>query len=172
MQHNSITSELEHHHKDCYGWALHCCYKDRELAQEVLQVSYLKMLERQNAFRSMSAFKTWAFTVIKNTAIDALRKRKKESKLIRNDNELPDDGYDGGFEKESEQKITRVLFMEALSRLSDRQREVLQLVFYHDLSLNQAAEVLKISQGSVRKHYDRAKKTLAEWFQKNEITAT
>jgi len=56
-----------------------------------------------------------------------------------------------------------------LTQLSDRQQQILQLVFYHDLSLNQAAEVLHLSQGSVRKHYDRAKKTLAAWFQKKGI---
>lgn len=169
MHHSNIKSELEQYHNDCYGWALHCCNRDREMASEVLQTSYLKILERQNTFRGRSEFKTWAFIVIKNTAIDAWRKQKKRIKLIRSENNLPDTGYEAGSEGDFDQKLRKLFFAGALNQLSERQRQILQLVFYHDLSLNQSAEVLNISQGSARKHYDRAKKSLADWFQKKGI---
>src|SRR5450432_1158158 len=96
MHHSNINSELERYHNDCYGWALHCCNQDREMASEVLQTSYLKILERHSTFRGRSEFKTWAFIVIKNTAIDAWRKQKKWDKLIRRENNLPDYGYEPG----------------------------------------------------------------------------
>ena len=169
MQHSNIKSELEQYHNDCYGWALHCCNRDREMASEVLQTSYLKILERQNTFGGRSAFKTWAFMVIKNTAIDAWRNQKKRDTLSRSENNLPDAGYETGSETQYDQKLRKLFFTEALNQLSERQTQILQLVFYHDLSLNQSAKVLKISQGSVRKHYDRAKKSLAEWFQQKGI---
>lgn len=170
MHHDNIKLQLEHHHKDCYGWALHCCYQDREMANDVLQGSYLKMLERQNTFGRKSAFKTWAFSIIRNTAIDALRKRKKETMLFQNENSFPDSGYNAGVENEFDKKAEKIFFSDALSQLSDRQRQIMQLVFYHDLSLNQSAEVLRLSRGSVRKYYDRAKKVLADWFQKKGIS--
>ncbi len=169
MHHGAIKTEIEQYHNDCYGWALHCCNRDREMASEVLQTSYLKMLEAQNSFSGRSKFKTWAFIIIKNTAIDALRKKKRENRFIRNENNLPEAGYETGLEDKFDQKLKDLFFAEALNQLSERQREILQLVFYHDLSLNEAAEVLKISQGSVRKHYDRAKKFLAVWFQQRGI---
>jgi RNA polymerase sigma-70 factor (ECF subfamily) len=83
---------------------------------------------------------------------------------------LPDTAYDAGVGNEYDDKLAKLFFAEALSRLSERQRQIMQLVFYHDLSLNESAEVLRLSPGSVRKYYDRAKKTLAEWFEKKGIS--
>jgi RNA polymerase sigma factor (sigma-70 family) len=48
----------------------------------------------------------------------------------------------------------------ALSRLSSRQREVLHLVFYQELTIAAAAEILGISLGSARAHYERGKAKL------------
>ena len=169
MQTGDINSLLEYHHKDCYGWALHCCSHDRLLANEVLQASYLKVLEKHNTFAEKAIFKTWIFKIIKNTAIDALRKTKREKRLIQHETDLPEGSYDARFENLLKKKFSAAFFTEALEQLSIRQRQVMQLVFYHDFSLNQAAEVLNISQGSVRKHYDRAKKILTAWFQQKGI---
>jgi RNA polymerase sigma factor (sigma-70 family) len=50
----------------------------------------------------------------------------------------------------------------ALLRLSGRQREVLHLVFYQDLTIEEAAQVLGIATGSARQHYERGKARLRE----------
>ena len=60
-------------------------------------------------------------------------------------------------------------FRQALERLPARQRETLHLVFYQDLSLREAAEVMSISIGSARQHYERGKKRLREALDKEEV---
>ena len=50
--------------------------------------------------------------------------------------------------------------LRALTRLARRQREVLELVFYHDMTIEQAGQTLGISIGSARVHYQRGKKRL------------
>ena len=169
MNDTNIKSELEQYHNECYGWALHCCNEDMEIASDVLQASYLKILERQSTFRGKSAFKTWAFVVIRNTAIDAWKNQKKRSKFIQYENNLHDASYETDSEGKFDLELRKLFFAEALGQLSERQRQILQLVFYHDMSLNESAKVLSISKGSVRKHYDRAKKSLADWFKKKGI---
>lgn len=157
---------IEKHHKDFYGWSLHCCGRNRAIAVEVLQVSYLKMLEHEETFMNRSDFKTWGFSIIRNSAIDMFRKQKKEEQLLNRDKDIPDVGYEARFDVALDKTSMDEFFSSAMNQLSTRQREILQLIFYHDLTLDQASKILGLSSGTVRKHYDRAKKTLASWFQR------
>jgi RNA polymerase sigma-70 factor (ECF subfamily) len=170
MQYIELKAQLEQHHKDCYSWALHCCKEDAEMASDVLQTAYLKILEKQNTFGARSAFKTWAFIIIKNTATDAWKSSQKRSKFIRYADHLPDAGFETDTETVADVRVRELFFSEALQQVSERQRQILELVFYHDMSLNEAAKVLGVSPGGARKHYDRAKKVLSIWFQKKGVT--
>jgi RNA polymerase sigma factor (sigma-70 family) len=166
---SNLTSELEQYHSDCYGWALHCCNRDSERAAEILQTAYLKILQKQHTFRGASTFKTWIFIVIKNTALDAAREHRKNEKKFVGGLRFPDAAYESDTESRLDEKHQNEFFLEALHRLSERQRQIMQLLFYHDFSISQAAEVLHISAGSARQHYHRAKKVLGEWFRKNGV---
>lgn len=61
-------------HASSFGWALSCCGFDREEASDVLQVSYLKILEGQ-ARNGHSSVRTWVFGVIRLTAAERRRRR-------------------------------------------------------------------------------------------------
>jgi RNA polymerase sigma-70 factor (ECF subfamily) len=159
-----LKVELEMLHGASFGWALHCCRRDRAEAEEVLQTVYLKILEGKACFRGDASLKTWLFAVIRKTAIGAHRRnllrrlRWSDSSERATTQVSPVDPPGVAFEKSEAQ----ALFQNALKNLPRRQREVLHLVFYQDLSLSEAAEVMGISVGSVRQHYDRGKTRLRE----------
>src|SRR5260370_2098422 len=64
-----LRSALEAHHVESYGWALSCCRRRHDEAENVLQLVYVKVLSRKAVFDGRSSFKTWLFAVIRKTAI-------------------------------------------------------------------------------------------------------
>jgi RNA polymerase sigma factor (sigma-70 family) len=165
-----LKEELEKLHSASFGWALSCCRRDHSEAEEVLQTVYLKILEGKAHYRGESSLKTWLFAVIRKTAIGEYRKKLVRSLVFLGSSEKHEDGISSAdgptriFEKSELQKQFRV----ALAKLPSRQREALHLVFYEDLSLSEAANVMGISVGSARQHYERGKKHLREWLSDTE----
>jgi RNA polymerase sigma-70 factor (ECF subfamily) len=60
-------------HEECWGWALACCRGAEDTAEEVLHMSYHKVLDQRARYDGRSAFKTWLFSVIRITALDHQR---------------------------------------------------------------------------------------------------
>jgi len=163
MDDSELRAQLEIHHRESFGWALSCCRRDPGEAETVLQESYLKILDGRAQFRMQSSFKTWLFAVIRKTAADQWRRRVMQRlRLARYAENAEPARARERFEDSVYHSEIQSLFRRALLSLPKRRCEVMQLVFYHDLSLAEAAEVMGVSIGSVRQHYDRAKKQLRE----------
>jgi RNA polymerase sigma factor (sigma-70 family) len=159
-------SELEHAlaamHADCWGWALACVGRDHDLAQDVLQMAYVRMLSGAASFDARSTPRTWAFGVVRLVALEELRRRRRlDGRTADVDAGAQTADGSPGPDVVTEHAERAAALTAALSILSSRQREVLQLVFYHGLSIQEAAGVMRVSLGSARTHYDRGKKALA-----------
>lgn len=163
MERAELERELERLHAACWGWALACCGRDRIVAEEALQSAYLRVLSGQARFDGRSSIRTWVFGVIRHTAMEELRRRR--TRELREPGTEVDAGLVAdtapGADVVVERSEERASLVAALGRLSARQREVLQLVFYHGMTIDEAAQVMHVSLGSARTHYDRGKKTLA-----------
>jgi len=154
---DELRCALGERHRDAYAWALACCRHQRSDAEDVLQAAYLKVLEGAR-FDGRSTFKTWLFSVIRQTAADHRRRRLMHRLLSgRWSAADPQPELVGGADCHVEEVQQRRLCLRALSALPSRQREVLLLVFYHDMSVEEAAHVMAISVGAARQHYARAK---------------
>ena len=161
MDSSELRSRLESHQRESYGWALCCCSRDPAEAENVLQAVYLKILEGKARFDGRAAFKTWLFSVIRKTAADERRRKFFRGLKLTVYARGAGRGRRG---EDLDEAIYRSelcdLFRRAFAALPRRQAEVLQLVFYHGLSLREAAEVMCASVGSARTHYERGKTRL------------
>ncbi len=159
MDQTALKAALEELHRESFAWALQCCRRDRVDAEDALQTAYVKVLTGRARFDGRSTFKTWLFSVIRRTAADMGRPRFWERWLgTPPSREPPSEAADPGSAlEESEQQW---LLRHALAQLPARQREVLLLVFYHEHTIEEAAEVMGIGLGSARTHYARGKDRL------------
>lgn len=170
MNRSSVERELERLHGESWGWALACAGRDRDLAEEVLQTAYVRILSGAAKPSGRSSFRTWVFGVIRLIALEELRKARRMSRRI--------DDAPAGFEPadtaaapdDVAERSERAAVLEAaLRRLSERQREILHLVFYHGMTIEEAAGIMKIGIGSARTHYDRGKKALGELLARLDV---
>ena len=156
-----LEQQIEGLHQESFSWALGCCGHDRFLAEDVLQHVYVKVLSGRARFEERSSFKTWLFAVIRVTAHEHRRKSSRRLRLL-----------DGWFQRDRNTSVTaeqdsilsarqeHERVRQALEQLSERQREVLELVFYHEMTIEEASEVLEMKLGTARTHYARGKKMM------------
>jgi len=164
-----VEAELERHHEASFGWALACASWNRAEAEEVIQVAYLKVLEGRARFGGKSSFRTWLFGVIRRTAAERRRRARLRSLALARIGTEVSPLADDSPERTAASQRERGRLVAALSQLSARQREALHLVFYGDLTIERAAEVMGVSLGSARTHYARGKQRLRALLDEAEL---
>lgn len=169
-EHDQLLKALEEQHASAFSWSLHCCRGDRDEAEDVLQTVYVKVLQGGARFEGQSSFRTWLFAVIRFTAYEG---RRTVARWLRRGALLAGMAVEAGgstsaFDRlcadEELRRIERLL-----TGLSARQREVLRLVFCHDLTIEEAAEVMGVTLGSARVHYQRGKERLRKALERHEL---
>ena len=155
-----LEQQLEELHPASFAWALGVCGRDADDAQEVLQETYLKIFEGKARFDGRSTLKTWLFAVIRRTAAARRRSRwLRELRFVFHDVSGVPDGGESAERRVIHSEETSAL-LHALEHLARRQREIIELVFYHELTIEEAAGVVGVTVGTARVHYHRAKRRL------------
>ena len=158
---DDLERELRAAHEAGFGWALLCCGWDRQEAEEVLQVAYEKVLDGSARFDGRSAFRTWLFAVVRRTAQERRRRHFVRALALRRFwTRRADPPALATPEEAAHGREERAAVRAALSSLPRRQREIVSLVFFDELSVDDAASVMGVSVGSARTHYHRAKASL------------
>jgi len=140
---------------------------DREKAEEVLQDVMLAVWKGAANFRGDSRVLTWLLTIARNRAINVYRKRQIDT--VEFEDELDMRGSDTGPLEKVMRRDRDEALREAVNLLNPHHREVLTLVFFHQLSGVEVADVLGISEGTVKSRLHRAKETLRRMLHGEEI---
>ncbi|WP_233096052.1 sigma-70 family RNA polymerase sigma factor [Alicyclobacillus sp. SO9] len=127
-------------------------------AQDITQDVFLRAYRNMDKFRSESSVRTWLLSITVNRCKDYLRSWHHRNVAPEEDIEPT------GVQETPEQRVVDSLEQEALwnevGKLSVKYREVLTLFYLRDLSGQEIAQVLNISEQSVRTRLHRARKLL------------
>src|SRR5437667_3140652 len=144
------TGTLEELHAAAFGWAMSCCGWDRTAAEDVLQATYLKLLDGRARFDGRSSFRTFVFGVIARSAREARRRAALRRWLPLASLLLGPEAVDG--RPDPAAALVRAdetaRLVRALGRLWERRRQGLHLGFYVDLTIGEAPAVAGGSVGT------------------------
>ena len=148
--------------------------RDRDSAEEMLQEGFIKVFEKLEGFDYKGSFEGWMRRIIANTAIDQIRKSKKDPMLTDNDEDFKLGSEDRIVEQEEADalEIRAEMAMEAIQQLSPAYRAVFNLYVMEEYTHKEIAEILNISEGTSKSNLAKAKmnlqKILKEKFQNVE----
>ena len=148
-----------------YGKMLSVCLRyvgDRDTAQEILQEGFIKIFEKMGAFDYKGSFEGWIRRIVANTAIDAIRKSKKDPYLTDNDNDFKLGAEDAIVNQENldTMDLKAEIAMEAVQKLSPAYRAVFNLYVLEDYTHKEISEILGISEGTSKSNLAKARMNL------------
>jgi len=143
-----------------WTFALRLC-SDRHDAEDLLQRTCLRALERPHQLRPNTTPLSWMFSIMHTTWINELRARKIRSRCRVEWNDVLLDTVADAVTPTPEQNMITGQIIEAVGRLSEAQRIVMILIAFEGLSYNDAAETLGVPIGTVMSRLSRARQTLA-----------
>ncbi|MBQ8764182.1 MAG: RNA polymerase sigma factor [Clostridia bacterium] len=158
--------------KNAYFVALQIV-KDEHLAQDILQESYVKAIDKIQNLENPESFVRWFHQIVTNRSMDYLRKR---SPVLFEDGEdgafevIPDEKSEFSPEKNVDQEELRSTVMEAMDELTNEKRACVLMMYFEDMSVNEISESLNVPVSTVKNRLWTARKELKTKFERIGIT--
>ncbi len=144
------------------------CYRrlgNKEEAEEAAQEVFISIWKSAARWHPSDAkFTTWLYRVSVNKCTDILRRRKPTLPLENIDE--PIDLQDDGFVLLSKKK-DRDLIFEALNKLSQAQRDAIEMVYFAEMGQKAAAETLGVSIAALESSLRRGRKKLHQTLKRH-----
>jgi len=147
------------HHVRVYRFVLRLV-RNEATAEDLISEVFLDVWRQAAKFEGRSAVSTWMLSIARFKALSALR-RKPEYELDEETAEAIEDHSDDP-EVTLAKKDKAALLREAMSALSVEHREVIDLVYYHEKSVEEVARIVDIPEATVKTRMFYARKRLGE----------
>ena len=145
------------HNVRIYRFVLHLA-NDRSLAEDLVSEVFLDVWRAAEGFKAKSKVSTWMLAIARHKALSALRRRSDEQ-LDEDDATAITDPADDAETTVDKQDRSAVV-QHCLSQLSTLHREVLDLVYYHEKSVNEVAEIVGAPVNTVKTRMFYARKRM------------
>lgn len=135
--------------------------RDRSLAEDAIQETYIKMLKNIHSYKKRYKFMTWLLTIAKNTALDSYRAHLKDLSI---DGQINPDLFisqDSSVEK----KLVSEYY---LSLLNEEDQQIVLLRVVAELKHRDIAQLLNMPTGTVTYRYQKALKIMREGSKEGE----
>jgi RNA polymerase sigma-70 factor, ECF subfamily len=133
---------------------------DHGVAEDVISETFLDAWRQADRFEGRSAASTWLLAIARHKAYAALRRRGNMTALTEEvTDQIEDcaDTPDTTVEKDARGRILR----RCLDELTPAHREIIDLVYYHEKSLAEVAQIVAIPENTVKTRLFYARKRLA-----------
>src|SRR6266699_10181 len=147
------------HRVPLYRWLLRLVGDDA-LAEDLLSDVFLDVWRQAAAFEARSSVSTWLLAIARYKALSARRRRTDAELDEATVSTVPDNGDDP--EVTLQKKNRAEALRQSLPRLSPEHREVIDLAYYHGKSVKEIAEIVSISEATVKTRMFYARRKLAE----------
>lgn len=151
---------VRRYYRQIYRWAV-ARTGDRDDAEDVTQETLVRLHRHLPSFDGRSRFSTWLYQVTRSAAADLHRKRARRERLAaRVERQSPAAVDPRSDEAVTDEKRASDLVKAFLKELSERQREVFDLVDLQGFSTVEVSEMLRMEPVTVRSHLFRARKAI------------
>jgi len=158
--------ELINRHKDYAFTVAYRILNNREDAEEVAQDAFMQAFGALKSFNAESKFTTWFYRIVFNAAL--MQKRKNKVMLI--DIETSSEAFQVSHSSDSavdlQKNERKNAIQKALQNLSADDTTMITLFYLKELSLEEIAEITKISAKTAKVKIHRARKRFSEEMKK------
>jgi RNA polymerase sigma-70 factor (ECF subfamily) len=143
---------------------------DKSAAEDLVSEAFLDVWRQAGRFQGRSQVTTWLLAIARNKALSALRRRSTE--------ELDEDAAAAIEDPQDNPEVTMQnrqksgILLNCLTQLSPAHREVIDLVYYHQKSIDEVAEITGVPQNTVKTRMFYARKRIAELMSAQGIDRT
>ncbi len=158
---NAFTEIVNRYLKLIYNFTYRFIGNDK-IAEDITQEVFLKAWKNIKKFDVEKSFKTWIFSIAKNTSIDYLRKRKDIPMSVFDNEEggniIEDNLKDGELKADEIFALSqdKKQVEKAMTELTIAQKEVIILRYVNEMSFMEIAEIMDIPVDTAKSHNRRA----------------
>jgi RNA polymerase sigma-70 factor (ECF subfamily) len=134
--------------------------RDEGMAEDLISEVFLDVWRQAGRFEGRSAVSTWMLAIARFKALSALRRRPDEELDEETASAIEDPTDDPGTTLEKKDK--GAMIRKCLVGLSADHREIIDLVYYHEKSVEEVAQIVGIPENTVKTRMFYARKRLAE----------
>jgi RNA polymerase sigma-70 factor (ECF subfamily) len=165
---NAMHTLYARHNLKVYRFILRLT-KDPSLAEDLASEVFLDVWRQAAAFKAKSQVSTWLLAIARNKAISAMRRRQDEQ-LDEDALAMVEDPADDPHTV-AENESRAAIVQKCLAQLSPVHREVLDLVYYHEKSIDEIAEITGIPASTVKTRAFYARSHMQNYLKSAGIAA-